>query len=97
MPACVFALHTHTHTHTHTHPQVRVSCVSGCSCAGEHADAAIHVRHSIRRILTLQNVTQSAACHVRFEVLPLTSSGGHKFKISALTVRTEVLLARQTN
>ena len=66
-----------------------MSCVSGCECPGTDIDAAVTARESLHRIHLVAGLTQSAACHVRFDVLPETSSGGHKFKVSQITVRAE--------
>ena len=68
--------------------QVRMSCVHGCTCGDEIIDAAVTVRESLHKI-HVARVTQSAECHVRFEVLPETSSNGHRFKITSLSVRVE--------
>ena len=45
-----------------------MSCVLGCTCGAEDIDAAVTANESLRRIHMLAGVTQSAVCHVRFEV-----------------------------
>lgn len=59
---------------------LRLSCVSGCSCAPLDVDAhRPAVEESVLAIAQL-NVTQSADCTLSLEVLEKTSSGEHKFK-----------------
>ena len=68
---------------------VHVSCVSGCTCDGADIDAMHAERTSLQTLHEVHGVTQHPACHVRFEVLRNSSSGGHKFKISTLSVQIE--------
>ena len=66
-----------------------MSCVSGCTCAESDIDASVTAKESVNRIHSQKGVTQSVDCFMRFEVLAETSSGGHKFKISTLSVRAK--------
>ena len=65
-----------------------MSCIYGCTCGDEVIDAAVTARESLHKI-HVARVTQSAECHVRFEVLAETSSSGHRFKLTSLSVRVE--------
>ena len=58
------------------------------TCGDEIIDAAVAVRESVQKV-HVARVTQSAECRVRFEVLAETSSNGHRFKISSLSVRVQ--------
>lgn len=59
---------------------VRIACASGCACAPLDLDAHdASVEESLLAVAAV-NVTQSAECTLRLEVLERTSSGEHKFK-----------------
>ena len=85
--AQVLVMHTTSYSGWGT---VHLTCVSGCACGAEHfIDAAVMERVSVAKMYQAGNVTQHAACRLRFEVVQKTSSGGHRFKLSSLTVRVE--------
>ncbi|GFR47718.1 hypothetical protein Agub_g9472 [Astrephomene gubernaculifera] len=61
------------------------SCVSGCTCERQEVDAHI-AEHISQTYLVSLLVSQSAACEVAVRVLPRTTSGEHKFKISGVVI-----------
>eukprot|EP00873_Tetraselmis_striata_P008990 jgi/Tetstr1/429254/TSEL_019173.t1 len=62
--------------------QLSVACRGGCACQAATVDAHSAARHSVTqsREVGLQRLG-GGACEVHLEVLPATSSGGHKFKL----------------
>lgn len=73
----------------HMMGRARISCISGCSCSpltvdGWHADP--HMRLATAKL----HVTQSPECLIEVQVLPQSSTGHHKFKVTGLLVSQAV-------
>ncbi|KAG2495310.1 hypothetical protein HYH03_006582 [Edaphochlamys debaryana] len=65
--------------------RAEIRCVWGCTCTPVEVDAHIQKRWS-QTYLQRLDVSQSAECLLAITVLPGTSSGEHKFKVSGLVV-----------
>ncbi|GIL91193.1 hypothetical protein Vretimale_18816 [Volvox reticuliferus] len=64
---------------------VNLSCTSGCWCDTVEVDAHI-TEHWSQMYQTRLVATQSDSCEVTLTVLPKTSSGEHKFKVSGAII-----------
>jgi hypothetical protein len=63
--------------------RAKISCISGCSCQPVTVDG-YHKHHHQRLATARVYVTQSPECHIGVQVLPKTSSGHHKFKVTGV-------------
>jgi len=61
----------------------RLDCVSGCSCEAREVEGH-HTEKDSQTYVAQLLVSQSARCIIRATVLPETSSGEHKVKISGI-------------
>ena len=67
----------------------RISCVRGCSCEAITLDGHVRQRRNVSLHATSLPVVlnfSQAPCVLRAVVLKATHSGGHKFKLTALTL-----------
>jgi len=72
------------HLKSYEHMGVALAeCTSGCNCEPKEIDSH-HTLHLSQTYLATLKVSQHPACHVRLTILPKTSSGEHKFKITSL-------------
>jgi hypothetical protein len=69
--------------------RARISCVSGCSCSPLTVDGW-HAHPHMRLATAKLHVTQSPECLVEVQVLPQSSSGHHKFKVTGVLVSQSV-------
>ena len=68
---------------------VSVRCVSGCSCDMQRIDAHrvdAHRNVSVFLQHSFELRGAGARCELQLQVLPETSSGGHKFKVRTVTL-----------
>lgn len=73
----------------HMMGRARISCISGCSCSPLTVDG-LHAQPQMRLATAKLHVTQSPECLIKVQVLPQSSSGHHKFKVTGLLVSQAV-------
>ncbi|GFH14561.1 uncharacterized protein HaLaN_10642 [Haematococcus lacustris] len=74
-------LQSYTHMGT-----VLVECIKGCTCPAQEVDAHHTQRTSTTFIKLIKVNATEVVCTMQVTVLPRTSSGGYKFKVTALMV-----------
>lgn len=91
------AFHTSPHPASASHPRIgyllsyrymgeaRIFCISGCTCLDITISGFHHVATSQTMMARLR-VSQAAECRIGVQVLPSTTSGHHKFKVSGAMV-----------
>lgn len=68
--------------------QAKVSCLEHCECAGGEVNAHKTRHHvSLYEMFTLKKVGQHPNCTIQVEVLPDTTSGENKFKVTQVVVK----------
>lgn len=78
----LYVAHLKSYEHMGT---AQISCSSGCSCTPVTVDGHQNIRESTTYLARL-DATRHASCVVAVEVLPQTSSGEHKFKVTGVMV-----------
>lgn len=69
--------------------RARITCMSGCSCKSLTVDGW-HAHAHMRLATAKLHVTQSPECLIGVQVLPESSSGHHKFKVTGVMVAQSV-------
>lgn len=61
--------------------------MSGCSCGTFFVDASTSEKTSLQHTFVVRLDSVSESCRMGVQVVPMSTSGGHRFKISSVMVR----------